>query len=138
MTQPQNSPEGRINQDAGEGQWETQRSSVLVSFALVPGKDTSHLPSQLRLDEGVSAMFYGFMESMVKVGLASVGIDQPEEQLIGVYASSVLKTHEQDGYIGVYERMRSGDLKLEKNFPDRDAAEAYIEGIRNKEDGSGF
>jgi len=137
MTEPQNSPEERINPDAEEGQTDSRRGAVLVNFLLVPGNDTSHWTSQFRLDdEGASAMFYGFMEAMVKVGLASsvevtvVGTDEPEEQLIEVNAADNLKIHEQDGHIGVYERFPSGDLKLDKEFPDRAAAEVYIEGIR--------
>jgi len=136
MVEPQDSPEERINQDAEERQTENRRGVVLVNFALMPGNDTSHWPSQFRLDdEGASAMFCGFMESMVKVGLAScvdpvVGTEEPEEQLIEVNAADNLKIHEQDGRIGVYERFPSGDLKLDKEFPDRDAAEAYIEEIR--------
>jgi len=53
-----------------------------------------------------------------------------EGHVMMVDAADNLKIHEQDGHIGVYERFPQGDLKLVKEFPDRDAAEAYIEEIR--------
>jgi len=134
---PQNSPDERINQGVEEGQSETRRVSVLVNFELPPGTDISHWNSQLRLDDrAASGMFWGFLDKMLELGWVSgvepavVGTDEPEEQLIEVNAADSLKIHEQDGHIGVYERFPSGDLKLDKGFPDRAAAEVYIEGIR--------
>jgi len=137
MSLPQNSPEERINPELEEGQRETRRVSVLVNFELLPGTDISHWNSQLRLDDrAASGMFWGFLDKMLELGWASavepavVGTDDPEEQLIEVNAADSLKIHEQDGHIGVYERFPSGDLTLDKEFPDRAAAEAYIDGIR--------
>jgi len=79
MSKPQNSPEERINQDSEEGQPETRRVSVLVNFELLPGNDTSHWTSQFHLDDRAAcAMFWGFMDKMLEVGLASKGSpDQP-------------------------------------------------------------
>jgi len=71
MSKPQNSPEERINEDAKQGQLETRRVSVLVNFELLPGDSTSHWPSQFRLDDAASGMFWGFMDKMWEVGLAS-------------------------------------------------------------------
>jgi len=72
MTGSQSSPEERINQDAKQGQSEIRRGSVLVNFELLPGNDTSHWPSQFRLDDPAAcAMFWGFMDKMFQVGLAS-------------------------------------------------------------------
>ena len=56
-----------------------------------------------------------------------------EGDVIYVDVAGNLRIHEQDGHIGVYERSLSGDLKLEKEFPDREAAEAYMEEIRQRD-----
>jgi len=78
MGKPQKSPEERINPEIEEGQRETRRVSVLVNFELLPGDSTSHWPSQFRLDDAASGMFWGFMDKMWEVGLASKGSpDQP-------------------------------------------------------------
>ena len=103
-------------------------------------RDPGELPKNMIVTEpDQTIMLWAMLKGMERAGhITEGGPDYvwPEAEfdmsrvLIPTDVAGTLSIHAQDGRVGVYELHPSGDLLINREFPDREAAEAYMEETR--------